>query len=94
MVDNNKFKINNDENLSQKKFSNLNRKIAGLETKIFNLEKDIKDIQKNLYKTKAFCLQKFNAYHRKSVFLFTIITPFISIIVNGLIIWLIIKFSK
>ncbi len=44
MVDNNKFKINNDENLSQKNFSNLNRKIAGLETKIFYLEKDIIDI--------------------------------------------------
>ncbi len=94
MADNFKIKLNNDENLSQKNFSNLNRKIAGLETKIFNLEKDIKDIQKNLYKTKAFCLQKFNAYHRKNVFLFTIITPFISIIVNGLIIWLITKFIK
>ncbi|ACN92502.1 hypothetical protein [Borreliella burgdorferi] len=94
MVDNNKFKINSDENLLQKNFSNLNRKIAGLETKIFNLEKDIKDIQKNFYKNKAFWLQKFNVYHRKSVFLFTIITPFISIIVNGLIIWLITKFIK
>ncbi|MGF7102217.1 hypothetical protein [Borreliella kurtenbachii] len=94
MLDKNNFKINSDENLSQKNFSNLNRKIAGLETKISLLEKDIKDIQKNFYKTKAFCLQKFNAYHRKSVFLSTIITPFISIIVNGLIIWLIIKFIK
>ncbi|WP_233186957.1 hypothetical protein [Borreliella burgdorferi] len=77
MVDNNKLNLKrfSEENLSQKNISNLNKKIVGLETKIFNLEKDIKDMHKELYKNKAFCLQKFDAYHRKSVFLFTIITP-------------------
>lgn len=96
MVDNNKLNLKkfSEENLSQKNISNLNKKIVGLETKIFNLGKDIKDMHKELYKNKAFCLQKFNAYHRKSVFLLTIITPFISIIINGLIIWLITKFIK
>ncbi|WP_010259060.1 hypothetical protein [Borreliella burgdorferi] len=96
MVDNNKLNLKkfSEENLSQKNISNLNKKIVGLETKIFNLEKDIKNMHKELYKNKAFCLQKFNAYHRKSVFLFTIITPFISIIVNSFIIWFIIKVSK